>query len=857
MPLTLTSPIYLLIWLLIPLLLLSVRSVNLGEKSRMNRMLILGLRSMIIIVLGLALSNPRMVKGSDRVNLMFMLDVSESVAPQTRAKAEEFMRRAAMGMKGTDRAGLIVFGQTASIEIGISDEFEPGPISSTVKKNFTDISSALELAVGRMPRQGQNRIVLISDGNQNLGDAAEAANLAQSLGVQVFPIPTDSWFTSSEIFLEKLITPEKVPLHTPFEVRLVIVSSGEAESRMVLTRNNVLMASQTVTLSPGKNIFNFKDTLEQQGLYLYKAVLNAREDTVFQNNEGLSFTQGKSRLKVLYVGDDENSHLARALTAQGIELETKKISQLPRFLHGLLDYSAIVLDNASGIGLTYSIMENLEKYVKDIGGGLVMIGGDKSFGAGGYLGTSVEKALPVFMDVPTTLEMPGFVLILLIDKSSSMAGSIKSKNKLEGAKIAAFSAVEMLNPNDRVGILAFDSAYSWVVRPIRADRRRIIARRLASLAEGGGTDLYPGLKEAFQALKRTKAAKKHIIILSDGLTEKADFKSLVEEMREAKVTISTVAVGNDSDRVLLKQIAIWGGGRSYYTVNAENIPRIFVGETRIASKKVIIEKNMAAIATMEDEMTAGIPLDNLPPVLGQVITFPKPTARILMETEEGPLLAAWQYGLGRSAAFTSDLSTRWGRHWVAWDSFPKFAAQMVKWVSAKETNRRYRKTITRKSGQAFFSVDVADEKDRFINNLDLQLKVIFPSKADVTIALDQTAPGRYSGKFNAREIGPYYLNLFSSEKNDKARPEIYGYSIPYTDEFTTIRPNMKLLKKLASITQGRILNPEEDPSHLFKADKKTTEYGRKLWPYLTLAVLLLLILDVAARKLDSLEYFKR
>jgi len=224
-----------------------------------------------------------------------------------------------------------------------------------------------------------------------------------------------------------------------------------------------------------------------------------------------------------------------------------------------------------------------------------MIGGDKSFGAGGYLKTPVEMALPVSTEVPTTLDLPGFALILVIDKSSSMAGSIANKNKLEGAKIAAFSAVEMLNPFDRVGVLAFDSEFHWTVPVTQAKNRRKIARELSTLKESGGTDLYPALEEAFRLLKGYKAAKKHIIVLSDGLTNKADFPSLIRALREAHVTVSTVSVGRDSDIVLMKAIAELGGGRSYFTDDANNIPRIFAGETKIAAKKVIVEKDTTTI----------------------------------------------------------------------------------------------------------------------------------------------------------------------------------------------------------------------------------------------------------------------
>ena len=854
MPIALTKPISLLFLIFIPIIWIMMSRSSFKSAPPLERILTGGLRSIIILILALALSDPRVVKSSDRVNLFFLLDVSESVPEEGQKAALEYMQTASLGIKDEDRAGLIIFGKGASIETTLTNDFDPRAYKSQVNTNFTNIREALQLAMGKLPDEGKNRVVLFSDGNENIEDSIEMAYLARSLGVEIYPVPLISWFNKDEIFIDTLETPSTVPLETPFDIRLLITSTKENEGEIILLRNGKLTVNQRVGLQSGKNVFRFTDTLKEQGLYLYRAVINASQDSVFQNNEGLSFTQGTRRSQVLYLAgeDGELNHLTLALRQQGLDIVHKAVEDLPQSIHSLLDYSAIILDNVSGKTLSYEAMENLEKYVKDLGGGLVMVGGDKSFGAGGYLNTPVEKALPVSMDVPTTLEFPGFALVLVIDKSSSMAGGIARQKKIEGAKIAAFSAVEMLNPLDRVGVLAFDSGFHWLVSITQAKERRKIARELSTLKESGGTDLYPALQEAFRVLKELKASKKHIIVLSDGLTNKADFLSLIRTMREAQVTVSTVAVGRDSDITLMKNIAHWGGGRSYYTDDVDNIPRIFAGETKIAAKKVIIEREMQPYVVIAGEMTVGIPTDDLPLVRGQVITYPKPGAHILFKTQEGPLLAAWQYGLGRGVAFTSDLSARWGRNWVQWEHYGKFVSQMVKWAQQKEGPRNYQVEILRKWGKGTFGVDVTDDQNRFINNLDLKTKVLFPSKTDRTIPLDQVAPGRYQGSFPAEEIGEYYLTLFSSETKGPFRSQIFGYGIPYPEEYRTKGINYNLLKRLASITNGRLLRLEDSSYDLFSAQSDTKEYGLQLWPYLALLSLLLLIVDVGLRKFQSI-----
>jgi uncharacterized membrane protein len=695
--------------------------------------------------------------------------------------------------------------------------------------------------------------MLFSDGNETLGRAEEMGVLARSLGIKMDTVPLPTWFSDREVLVEKLETPEQITLLTPFEYRLVVSSGRETDGQLMILKNDRLLKQKTVTLRPGKNVFLFQDTIEAQGLFRYRAIINADGDPIPGNNEASSFTRATGRARILYLSQDEAgpNPLNLALTEQGLDLVRGRPADLPGDVYKLLDYSAVILDNISALSLSYRFMENLEDYVKNLGGGVVMIGGDQGFGAGGYEKTPVEDLLPVTMDAPTTLELPTFILTLVIDKSSSMAGNLEAKNKLEGAKVAAFAAVEMLNPTDRVGILAFDSSFQWVVPFTPAAQRKKIADRLATLKEGGGTELYPALKEAFRMLQRFPSTRRHIIILSDGLTTKADFETLVRKMHQEKITFSTVALGRDADLMLMRSIAEWGRGRSYHTNNVDHIPRIFMGETKIAAKQVMYEEEMVPQIVEPGEILSNIPLASLPVIRGQVITYKKPGASVLIKAEAGPLLAAWTYGLGRSVAFTSDLSTRWGRDWVRWQHYGQFVSQMVKWAQKKEEPRRYRPEISHQHQQGFFKVDVLDEQQRFMNQLQMKIRVLSPSKKDQTVSLNQTAPGRYEGRFPVPETGEYYITLYSDDA--ALQPLNIGYSIPYSEEYTTREINTGLLTGLSAMTGGQVLNLDQDPPDLFEANKdKTRTRGIRLWPYLTLAALFWLLVDVAVRRFVEL-----
>ena len=791
------------------------------------------------------------MKHSNQVNVFFCLDVSESIPREQKMAAEAFVKKAAAGMKSEDQTGLIVFGKNPSLEVSLKSDFEPPIIRSDINSNYTDIYKALQLAIGKLALKGTNKIVIFSDGNENLQHSLDMAHLAGSLGIEIYPVPLASWFGKNEAFIKAIETPPHVALETPFEIRLVVISSTENQGHLVLARNDEILVQRSIELQTGINMLTFADTLAESGLYLYKAVLNSSEDTFFQNNEGLSFTKGTQKSEILYLTDKSggSEYLAQALTVQGLDLDKKQISDIGGTIHGFVNYNAIILDNISARSISFSTMEQIEKYVRDMGGGLIMIGGNNSFGAGYYKKTPVERALPVYMDVPTDIQLSELVLIFVVDKSSSMATSYKDKSKLEMAKIAAFSAVEMLNPIDTVGVVTFDTEFDWIVPLTRAKERQMIADKLSQVMEGGGTDLYPALEDAFSVLNQIKSKRKHVIVLSDGETEEADFHSLVQSMTASGISISTVAVGKGSHVELMRSMAEWGQGRAYYTDDPSNIPKIFTGETKIITQKVITEKTVQPFFKIHHDMLQGIENINLPPIYGQVVTYPKAGAGVFIETSQGPLLAAWQYGLGRSIAFTSDLSSRWGRDWVVWDHYGRFTSQMVKWVQRKEALRSIFATIERQGEKGTFTVDVTSDQNRFLNHLDLNVNVLLPSGQNRTFFLDQIAPGRYQCTFPAEKIGAYFFSIFDNQSLSGSPPQVFGFGIPYTEEFNNAGVNLQLMEDLAATTNGRVLSIDHIPTDLYDARSDLKGSGTPLWPYFVLLFLLLLIVDVAVRKL--------
>lgn len=786
-------------------------------------------------------------------NIMFVRDVSLSCAAGDESRIQSFMHKIMDEAGKQDRFGLVAFGKQAYVEKELSQNFDIGPGQTLPDKTRTALGQAIQTAAGRMDPQGNNKIILMTDGNSNLTDPADAAGMAGALGIQIFPVPIGSWFDSNEVYLEKLAVPRQTALHTPFRIRAVISSTSRAEGEILIFKNDEIMVKKSVDLVPGKNSFAFDDVIADPGAVTYRAVVNAAPDTVFENNEFTATTTGFIESGILYLSRSDRSPTVRALQTQGMTVQIEPPSNLPRTLNRLLKYRAIIIDNIEATQFSFADMENIRSFVSEAGGGLLMLGGDHSFGAGHYLNTPIEKVLPVSMDHPTTLENPEFCLLLLIDTSSSMSGYAKNRSKLEGAKTASFSVVELLNPFDRIGLLGFDSEFYWVVPVTQASERHKIATELSNLTASGGTDLFPALSHAFETLENVNAQKKHIIVLSDGKTKEADFKGLIRAMTRKNITISTVAVGKTSDRKTMRKIAAWGKGRMYYTDDADNIPRIFTGDTRIASRKTIYEQRMDTKISELKPFLQGMLNNEIPWVDGMVKTYPKPNASIVLNTQNGPLLAVSRQGLGRSIAYTSAFDGKWGKDFVEWSQFEPFVSQMVKWVQKADPQSVYREQIRRLNDHTRFKVDVIDDTGRLVNHANLKLSLVLPSKQKLLIPLQQTAPGHYECGFETDQTGEYLMTLFEDTKAPTLPTRTFFMGIPYSDEYRTKGVNHKMLDKIAKISNGRVLDLDGDVSSVFRHKKEGPQTGRGMWPWFVIAFAIVFVLDVGMRKLQELN----
>lgn len=841
--------------------------------SPLRRRLITGLRLLVMALLAGGLIRLITTGAYERINVVFLLDLSRSISASTQQQALQFIRTVSNSRPPEDGVGLVVFGAEAILEHSVSADFTPLNISSEVDGTATNIARAVQLGLSVLPLEGKRRLVLASDGQENVSSVLEAATVARSLNAEIFTLPLGRLTDEPEVRAEKLIVPSQVKAGTPHRIEAEIHSTHDTKASLELLRGGNFLDRQEVALHPGKNLFSFVHTGGDEGVQLYQLTVNSQLDTIVDNNRLHAFTEflGPPKILLLYDSPDTSSYLQEALSRQGLDLIARPWNELPHKLSGYLEYDALIFDNVPGSGISVSQMEILERYVRDMGGGLLMLGDEKSFGAGGYFRTPLEKILPVDMDIPSKMLVPSLCLVLVIDKSDSMGASVDNaqpeqhglqrNTKLEIAKIAAYSAIKLLSSFDQVGLLAFNSDWEWTVPVTDAGRLDQITGSLSALTHGGGTDLYKGIREGIRVLREVKAMKKHLIALSDGLTPGMDFASLIGEATAHNITISTVALGKDADRTLMESIARWGRGRSYYTDNPLYIPRIFTSETILVSRNLIEEESFQPVLRMDHELLRGLEIEQAPKLYGYIVTYGKPAAEILLETPRGdPLLAVRRYGLGRTAAFTSDLSARWAKEWLSWPRFGQFAAQLVRWLQRKSAIEAFDTAVEVRDGQGIVRVDVYDDLERFINHLELEGKVLPPDQQTLFIAFKQIAPGRYQGYFPVPGQGgsDYLLTLVGKHGEATVGPKTVGIALPYSPEYLGLDVNYTLLQRLTRLTGGRMLRlnaPEEATELLFASSGQDLTALKEFWPWFVILALFIFVVEIAVRQFQKHPQF--
>ena len=710
----------------------------------------------------------------------------------------------------------------------------------------TDLAAAIETATAAIPPFYVPQVIVLSDGNQTHGDSLRAA-LAADVPIHTVPLPTRD---EPEVQVSAVNVPAQVRQSEPFHVEVVIDSNHDDQGIIEIYRGDVKVhgdAEKKITVNTGENRFRFRQEISDQRLVNYTARISGFTDKLLDNNtaSGLVAAAGKPRVLLVDRDTQATDHLRWALEEQDIRVDVRPPEGIPASLSDMQNYEVIMLSNVPATSLTMRQMEAMRTYVQDLGGGLIMLGGDQSFGLGGYYKTTLEEILPVRSDFEKEKEKPSLAMVFVIDRSGSMSGM-----KIELAKEAAKSAVELLGPRDQVGAIAFDSSAYWVSELRTAVDKGYVAERISTIEVGGGTNIYPAMVDAYEGLSSAVAKLKHVILLTDGHSAPGDFEGITASMVSERITVSTVAVGRGADQELLENIARQGNGRYYFCDDPSTIPQIFAKETVTASKSAINEEPFLPQLVRPTPVLNTLDVESAPFLLGFVTTRPKPTCEFILATESGaPLLAWWRYGLGMTVAFTSDAKARWAAEWLSWPDFNTFWAQIVRHVMRKSEAKGVYVEVERQGDKTEIRLDAVDAAGRFRNNAETHLTVIRPQPgtAKQNVAMQQVAPGRYIASIDTDEEGAYHLDVSQQVGAQTVFRQTRGLVVGYSDELRLRPINEELLRKIAEVSGGRFTT---DPAQVVEQEERTAHRAQPLWPYLLTAAMLLFLLDVALRRVD-------
>ena len=857
MGISFAEPVALLLW---PLLFGLAVLLHLAARRRLGDLrtrLALAVRGLLLAALVLALSGVSVVLPVDRLATVFVVDLSDSVGNAGRADALAFVREALAERPPGDLAGIVAFGKDALVERLPTELEDIDRLASTPVKSATDVGAALRLAAALFPDDAQKRIVLVSDGNDTTGSGGVEAARAGTRGIQV-ETRAIGLGALDEVLVDRVTAPTLARLGEEIEVSAEIRSTADQPATVRLFADGVPVATERPQLAVGLTTVTFRIKPAEVGFHVFRVVVEAARDTFSQNNRSDASTIVTGEPRVLVVAGDESvaADLVTALRTEKGQAETVMPEQMPDDPARLSGYDSVVLVDAARARFSDRQLEALRTTVRDFGKGLVMIGGEQSYGAGGFRNTPLEEALPVEMVVKDKEKQPDIALIVVIDESGSMDAchcnsfdrsqgvQLQGVRKVDIGKEAILRAAAAMAGTDELGVVAFNEAAHWVVRRQPMASVTDLQGSLGAIQPEGQTNIYAGLDQAVTALEGAAASRRHIILLTDGWSSSGQYDAILARMKAAGITLSTVGAGGGANPIL-KDLATRGGGRFYAAANPATIPDIFLKETEQVAGRQIVEEKFFPIQQASSPILRGLDA-GLPALLGYNGTTAKSAAStVLVSSRSDPVLAQWQYGLGRAVAWTSDATGRWAKNWVGWDGFTRFFSQLVAWTYPGEESGGIEARFVQTTGATILRVESVGPDGTPRDFYATTVSLVDPALESRLVELPQVAPGVYEAPVGELLPGAYTLRVTQTRSGAAAVGRTLGLVAPTPAEYRLLGLNEPLLAAIRNATGGRAVTTA---AQAWTHDLGTTTRATDLWPLLLLLALLLWPLDVFLRR---------
>jgi uncharacterized membrane protein len=862
MHIELGRPVYLLVLLLVPLVWWALHGARRGPLPWPDRLALL-LRIALIAALALVLTDPRWVTAVKGRATVFLQDISESIPSASRTEAAELIN---WWMRDRDPlhedVSYVVFADGTGIETpfhglgGLRPEdirpMDPTRVGSLIERGETDIQAALKAAEASFPPGVGRRIVLLTDGIETRGGAEETVRdlVSPGSGVEVLVYPL-RYKRPNEVLVEKVVAPPRARSGQPVPVRAVVVSTEDGVRATVrfTDEEGRGISSSDVTLRKGRNVYPITLQFEKQGLHPVHASVEAAGDGDAANNHGTAavFAEGSPAVLVAAKRPEEGENIRKALAAHELFVDLVPLSSLPQEPGALSAYECVVLVNAPAAEMSSAQMRMLRAAVEDTGLGLVAVGGPESFTAGAWGGTPLEEVLPVSMDVSQKRVLPNGACVVVLHTCEFAQGN-------DWARTIAKAVVRTLGRNDWYGCVDFEGSdpFHWVVPVSRGDRGAMVSL-LDRANPMDMPSLHECVKAGVEALEGTNAYLKHMIVISDGDPAMPD-DALVKRMVDDGITISAVAIAQHGAQDMMKPMTEATGGR-YYALNegeVKSLPAIFMKEASTVRRSAVFEEPFQPQVAAVHEVLKGIQPAEIPPLGGYVVTSSKDRAEnLLLEPKNGdPVLAIWRKGLGVTAAFTSDLSGRWGKQWLGWDKYDKLVTQLVRACSRGVQRSTFGLSVEASGGTGRTVVEAVDAQGNYVDGLAFEGVVIAPSGESRPLRVLQVAQGRYEATFPAVEPGLYLVSLQhevpGGTPDNPARAQVRAaLPVDYSPEHLALESDEAFFARLQA-AGAKVLTREDRP---FLAAMPETRSLAEAWRWVLLAAVLLFPFEVAARRL--------
>ncbi len=818
-------------------------------------------RLMICGLLILVLAEPRAVRTSDVVAVVYNIDVSDSVN-EAKNQAMDMVAATAAEKPSTDQAGLVVFGRTAAVEYPPRESFPfEKYINSQVSQDATNLEQSLALSAAMLPEEHLGRIVLVSDGTETVGQLKDIVDDLQSRDVQVDVAPIEYNYTH-EILLERLDLPRFVRLGETYEASIVLTSIAKGSGTLVLTEGENTIARQEVEFEPGKSRYAIPIKVDQPGYYEYAARIEVAPgaDSRPENNEVKNYLYLDGPGRVLIVTDPQSNPaewkpMEQALKQGEREVDVLSALEFPLDPLELMPFDAVIFADVAADSLLGTQMQAMHDAIKNLGVGFMMVGGPNSFGPGGWQGSVIADALPISMEISNKKILPKGALVIILHTCEFPQGN-------SWAKRISKKAIQVLSSEDLVGALAQTSTGDdWIFELTAASKYAELVPLINNAEIGDMGTFGTTMQMGFDALIKSDAASRHMIIISDG-DASPPTPQLLGKFIDNQVSVSTVAVfPHNGDVTILEEIAGTTGGRFYYPSDPNQLPSIFIKEAKTLRRSQLQIRDFVPMMVSLDPMLRDI--KDSPPLHGYVLTTPKedPRAAIVLaappteseiasgETEADPILAVWRYGLGVTAAFTSDLTERWGKDWVSWDQYQQLVNQMVTRIG-RTRREQYMRVYTYVNGNE--GVVVVEDFHPEETLMDINVSVTGPNSFEQSQQVRQIAPRRYQTSMPLKGEGRYQVMIGATDgtRNETAYA---GFIVSYSPEYLRFRANPIVLRDIAAATGGVELDMNgstEDLKNQIFGDRKPKRSSRPIFDWYLMVLACLLPLDVAIRRVQ-------